>query len=372
MTTITTIARQLRRLMCLCSIFILISITYYGVNAICFTISPSHLTGEDAAEDEKKYPAFLILYGKHEETEGFNPRCKQSSPHDGLKYEAREHYSDLIASGVSMECCEDEARCDENRLTENPLVEEPHQQSAVCKSERRDNNIMYSELNNGATVVASNGEQLYKCVACKKAFFRKADLVAHKRTHAGGRPYICVQCNKAYTRKANLEVHERRHTGERPYKCSKCDETFARKASLVAHEGTHTGERPYECAKCDKTFTRNKYLVAHEGTHTGERPYECGKCDKAFTRKACLVRHEYTHTGERPYECVKCDKAFTRKAGLVHHEYTHTGERPYKCAKCDKAFNKTSRLVAHDRTHTDENDLTSVSNVTRHSFESQT
>ena len=281
-------------------------------------ISPSHLTGEDATKDEKMYPAFLKDYIAGEADELGRDL---SNSVDGLRHDAREHHSDVTASGTSSERCEGEARCDENRLAEDPFVEEPHQQSSICESGWRDSEL--PELSNDTTVVASTGERFYKCVACNKVFTRKASLVVHERVHTGSRPYRCVICNQTFNRKSNLICHERTHMGERPYKCGTCDRTFIRKEYLVVHERKHTGERPYQCCTCGRTFVDKQHLVRHEREHRRERPYKCITCDKTFTRKFSLVVHERKHTGERPYRCVTCDKTFNHKSSLVVHERNH-------------------------------------------------
>ena len=119
-------------------------------------------------------PAFLKDYigGEAEE-----PGRDLSSSADGLKYDAREHHSDVIASGTSSERCEGEARCDENRLAEDQLE--------------------HPQLTNDTALVASMGERFYKCVACNKVFASKASLVVHERIHTGSRPYRCVICSRA-------------------------------------------------------------------------------------------------------------------------------------------------------------------------------
>ena len=281
-------------------------------------ISPYHLTGEDATKDEKIPPAFLKDYiGGEAEELGRD----LSSSADGLKHDAREHHSDVTASGTSSERCEGEARCDENRLAEDPRVEEPHQQS-VCESERSGSEP--PQLTNDAAVVASTGERLYKCDACNRVFASKASLVVHERKHTGSRPYRCVTCDKTFTRSGTLLVHMRKHTGERPYKCVTCGKTFTRNGNLLVHMRAHMGERPYRCVTCDKTFTQKSSLVVHASKHTGERPYKCVTCGKTFTRKGNLLVHTRRHMGERPHRCVTCDNTFTRKSSLVVHERNHT------------------------------------------------
>ena len=103
----------------------------------------------------------------------------------------------------------------------------------------------------------------------------------------------------------------------------------------------------------------------------GKRLYKCVACKKVLAIKSSLVVHERIHTGSRPYRCVLCNQTFNQKVLLLRHERKHTGERPYKCVTCDQTFTEKRQLVVHER-NTRENDLTSVSRVTKHSLKRET
>ncbi|XP_077187409.1 uncharacterized protein LOC143834469 [Paroedura picta] len=197
-------------------------------------------------------------------------------------------------------------------------------------------------------------EDLYKCSSCEKTFHNRASLVAHERTHEGGKPYECEDCGRSFSHKSNLARHEGIHRGKKGHKCSFCGKRFRFRALLVVHERTHTGERPYGCPDCGKSFNQQANLSKHQRTHTGERPYECSECGKSFATRCTLATHQRVHTGEKPFKCPECRQGFSQKGNLQKHVMTHTGEKPYECSDCGKTFILKTQLMSHTRTHTGE------------------
>ncbi|XP_031210047.1 zinc finger protein 260-like [Mastomys coucha] len=197
-------------------------------------------------------------------------------------------------------------------------------------------------------------EKRYVCNVCGKAFYKRAHLHAHQRTHTGEKPYDCKECGKSFRLKSFLVVHQRIHTGEKPFACGTCGKSFKQRTSLYTHIRIHTGEKPYECQECRKSFILKSYLTVHQRTHSGEKPYECDVCGKSFKQNSHLHAHKRTHTSEKPYECIVCGKSYKQSPSLYTHKKIHTSEKPYECKQCRKSFSLKFHLTRHQRTHSGE------------------
>lgn len=80
----------------------------------------------------------------------------------------------------------------------------------------------------------------FQCKVCFKKFPRKRELDRHVTLHSGMKPFSCSQCDKKFTRKDNLNKHEQTHeclVTNMP--CIECGATFEKKADLVAHIKSH-------------------------------------------------------------------------------------------------------------------------------------
>ncbi|EDL07709.1 mCG11701, isoform CRA_a, partial [Mus musculus] len=201
---------------------------------------------------------------------------------------------------------------------------------------------------------APTQEKRYVCNVCGKAFYKRAHLHAHQRTHTGEKPYDCQECGKSFRLKSFLVVHQRIHTGEKPFACDTCGKSFKQRTSLYTHIRIHTGEKPYECKECRKSFILKSYLTVHQRTHSGEKPYECDVCGKSFKQNSHLHAHKRTHTSEKPYECIVCGKSYKQSPSLYTHKKIHTSEKPYECKQCRKSFSLKFHLTRHQRTHSGE------------------
>ncbi|XP_026482476.1 zinc finger protein 525-like [Ctenocephalides felis] len=185
------------------------------------------------------------------------------------------------------------------------------------------------------------GEKLFECSICNKAFITKYLLDLHvcntlekhsnlnesdkKRAHIGNGSHICEICNKVCSTSTVLVRHLRLHTGERPYKCEICNKGFISSTNLKAHSYTHTGIYPYECERCHKTYRFPTSLKKHMLSHF-KRAYECQICKKTFVVLSSLKAHMPIHSEERPYNCGICNKAYTLKGNLKKHMRSHTEE----------------------------------------------
>lgn len=91
------------------------------------------------------------------------------------------------------------------------------------------------------------------------AYDYSAVLLAELRT-AG--PYECDICHTIVTSFDGLKVHIMRHLfpDENKLECDVCKKTFFSRGSLTAHKRTHTGELPYMCHICAKSFNHPSHL----------------------------------------------------------------------------------------------------------------
>lgn len=211
-----------------------------------------------------------------------------------------------------------------------------------------------------------NGEKLWQCSHCEKAFSHNPTLMykpavtnslvyKRKRVPPTEKPHVCTECGKAFCYKSEFIRHQRSHTGEKPYGCTECGKAFSHKSTLIKHQRIHSGIRPFECFFCGKAFTQKSHRKEHQRTHTGERPFVCNDCGKSFGEKSYLNVHRKIHTGERPYRCRECGKSFSQKSCLNKHWRTHTGEKPYGCNECGKAFYQKPNLSRHQKIHARKN-----------------
>lgn len=88
--------------------------------------------------------------------------------------------------------------------------------------------------------IAHIGSRGFQCKICFKKFSRKRELDRHATLHSGMKPFSCSQCDKKFNRKDKLNKHEQTHeclVVNMP--CIECGVTFEKKADLVAHIKSH-------------------------------------------------------------------------------------------------------------------------------------
>lgn len=91
--------------------------------------------------------------------------------------------------------------------------------------------------------IAHIGSRVFQCKICFKKFPRKRELDRHAVLHTGMKPFSCGQCDKKFMRKDKLDKHEQTHeclVVNMP--CIECGATFEKKADLVAHIKSHFTE----------------------------------------------------------------------------------------------------------------------------------
>ncbi|XP_053601467.1 zinc finger protein 665-like [Plodia interpunctella] len=92
--------------------------------------------------------------------------------------------------------------------------------------------------------IAHVGSRGFQCKICFKKFLRKRDLDRHATIHSGIKHFSCSQCDKKFTRKDKLDKHEESHESmvvNMP--CIECGATFEKKADLVAHLKSHFADQ---------------------------------------------------------------------------------------------------------------------------------
>ena len=112
-----------------------------------------------------------------------------------------------------------------------------------------------------------------------KLFHILVHLYSIQEHKQGNRLFKCCQCDKAFAQNCNLWDHIRMHTGEKPFTCSRCGKSSSQKRHLKNHMRIHTGEN-----STNLVFLVIVILWATWG-HTGKKPYQCRQCGKDFSQK---------------------------------------------------------------------------------------
>ncbi|XP_059469594.1 zinc finger protein ZFP2-like isoform X3 [Neocloeon triangulifer] len=170
-----------------------------------------------------------------------------------------------------------------------------------------------------------------ECTECG-GVYSKTSLAVHMRTHSGIKPYKCTICFKAFTTRWNLSQHMWTHESpaQLPLKCDvqQCRKAFYRKEDLEAHRRSHTKHKAYTCNVCGMKFLRKSNCMRHYREHVKDKEHTCEICSKTFHRSYYLAEHMRTHSGEKPYSCHICGKNSTTKSNHNKHLKTHLGKEP--------------------------------------------
>ncbi|CAH1640996.1 unnamed protein product [Spodoptera littoralis] len=150
-------------------------------------------------------------------------------------------------------------------------------------------NKVFKRKNNYKSHIATHEPSLrqYKCKVCGEQFSYQSTL--NKHTRAKHIPTVlpnhsCNICDKNFNHAWMLKDHFLRdHDGVTPHACDYkgCKKSFFKKCDLVVHKRSHTGERPYSCSICNRKFQQLGHLKRHE------RGVDCTK--HLQKQKACSL-----------------------------------------------------------------------------------
>lgn len=88
--------------------------------------------------------------------------------------------------------------------------------------------------------IAHMGSRGFQCKICFKKFSKKRELDRHAPIHTGGKQLACDHCDKKFTKKDKFDKHKQSQeclVVNMP--CIECGVTFEKKADLVAHIKSH-------------------------------------------------------------------------------------------------------------------------------------
>ena len=132
------------------------------------------------------------------------------------------------------------------------------------------------EIDNPNSKKCKEGENLYPCKECDKAYTRRDVLRKHIRTkHIEVWPsrtvFNCTECEKVYGRQDCLRKHIRKkhlipvNRKFEMFRCSQCKNTYSSRDKLTRHQIQHTAfdGKPFECAECQERFSRKDAMSRH-------------------------------------------------------------------------------------------------------------
>uniref|UniRef100_A0A034VVR2 Zinc finger protein 112 n=1 Tax=Bactrocera dorsalis TaxID=27457 RepID=A0A034VVR2_BACDO len=225
----------------------------------------------------------------------------------------------------------------------------------------------------------------FKCRDCARVFVRRANLLAHERTH---RPSVqhaiqCDQCKEVFSNDYEVRRHKyQAHDGALPVRCAYCHKGFVSMAFLSRHTQhfhpeklNHTNFASATCSNCGCAFSSIHKLRLHlqrprdengrcielvrevapyqERARQLRRPrlHSCHHCNKRFSTRATLEKHMTTHEAVT-YGCNECTTTFANANELKQHVMQlHVKPRYLKCEHCDKRFCYMRELQQHQKIH---------------------
>ncbi|XP_038212825.1 gastrula zinc finger protein xFG20-1-like [Zerene cesonia] len=109
----------------------------------------------------------------------------------------------------------------------------------------------------------------HRCEVCGERFGYRSTLNKHRAAAHEPRTlpaHTCPHCDQHFSAAWKLKIHvERDHERLTRYQCDvkDCGKKFFKKYDLVVHKRYHTGERPYSCDICKQSFPHVSHLKRH-------------------------------------------------------------------------------------------------------------
>ncbi|CAG9791558.1 unnamed protein product [Diatraea saccharalis] len=133
-------------------------------------------------------------------------------------------------------------------------------------------NKVFIKKDNYRSHIATHDSSLrrHKCSVCHERFSYRSTLNKHFASYHEPRvinAHTCDICDRQYKANWMLMNHiQRVHNGLTPHQCDVkgCGKKFFKKSDLVVHKRYHTGERPFACDVCGRRFPNVSHLRRHE------------------------------------------------------------------------------------------------------------
>ncbi|CAK1541754.1 unnamed protein product [Leptosia nina] len=138
----------------------------------------------------------------------------------------------------------------------------------VCKT----CNKVFTKKDNYKSHIAIHNPSLrrHRCEVCGQRFGYRSTLNKHRASAHEPRTltaHTCDTCDRHFSAAWMLKDHiDRDHKQVTRYTCdaTDCGKKFFKKCDLVVHKRLHTGERPFSCDICKRRFPHVSHLKRHE------------------------------------------------------------------------------------------------------------